>query len=200
MPAARLPGVAVTEICAGARPLVCEIEQGLQKLDELKRTPNFEMPVAWGIVDAALHVLPNGKNATKLDYHPGEAQDLAIHIRGNPARTGTVVPRRFLAVLARDPKQTFRQGSGRLELANALIDDAGPLTARVMANRVWLKLMGQGIVPEAYDRQADRAPLDQVAGRLADLRERIASNAAALPAHADFLSGYCPAGEVAVVA
>ncbi len=65
----------------------------------------------------------------------------------------------------------------------------------------WLAvLMGQGIVPEGYDRQADRAPLDQVAGRLADLRERIASNAAALPAHADFLAGYCPAGKEAVVA
>ncbi len=65
----------------------------------------------------------------------------------------------------------------------------------------WLAvLMGQGILPEAWDRQADRAPLDQVAGRLADLRARIASNAAALRAHADFLAGYCPAGEVAVVA
>ncbi|MBB4840775.1 tryptophan halogenase [Sphingomonas kyeonggiensis] len=65
----------------------------------------------------------------------------------------------------------------------------------------WLAvLMGQGIMPQAWDRQADRAPLDQVVGRLADLRERIASNAAALPAHADFLAGYCPAGDVAVVA
>jgi tryptophan 7-halogenase len=65
----------------------------------------------------------------------------------------------------------------------------------------WLAvLMGQGITPEGYDRQADRAPLDQVAGRLADLRARIAGNAAALPPHADFLAGYCPAGTEAVVA
>jgi tryptophan halogenase len=65
----------------------------------------------------------------------------------------------------------------------------------------WLAvLMGQGIVPEAYDRQADRAPLDEVTGRLADLRTRIATNAAAMPPHAAFLTGYCAAGDRAAVA
>jgi tryptophan halogenase len=70
----------------------------------------------------------------------------------------------------------------------------------------WLAvLIGQGILPQAYDRQADRAPLDEVAARLADLRERIATNAAALPAHAEFIQSYCSAskgaaGERAVVA
>ncbi|MCH7861948.1 MAG: tryptophan 7-halogenase [Proteobacteria bacterium] len=58
----------------------------------------------------------------------------------------------------------------------------------------WLAvLMGQGILPQAHDRLADRAPLDEVAERLADLRERIATNAAALPAHAEFIHGYCSA-------
>ncbi|MBL7660568.1 tryptophan halogenase, partial [Escherichia coli] len=58
----------------------------------------------------------------------------------------------------------------------------------------WLAvLMGQGIVPAAYDRLADRLPLGEVADRLRDLRERIAINAAALPAHAEFIQGYCAA-------
>ncbi len=58
----------------------------------------------------------------------------------------------------------------------------------------WLAvLLGQGIMPRAWDRQADRAPLDEVADRLADLRARIAINAAALPPHAEFIAGYCSA-------
>ena len=58
----------------------------------------------------------------------------------------------------------------------------------------WLAvLMGQGIMPQAYDRLADRAPLDEVVDRLTDLKERIATNAAALPAHAEFIESYCSA-------
>jgi tryptophan halogenase len=58
----------------------------------------------------------------------------------------------------------------------------------------WLAvLMGQGVIPQAYDRMADRAPLDEVADRLADLKERIATNAAALPGHAEFIESYCSA-------
>ncbi len=123
-----------------------EIEALHSQLAALRRTPHFDLPIAPGVTDAALHVLPNGASATKLDYRPGESQDLAMHIRGNPSRTGAVVPRRFLAVLATDPQQTFRHGSGRLDLAHAMVEDAAPLTARVIVNRVWKHHFGRGIV------------------------------------------------------
>jgi hypothetical protein len=38
------------------------------------------------------------------------------------------------------------RGSGRLELANWIASGENPLTARVMANRVWLHLFGRGLV------------------------------------------------------
>lgn len=128
----------------------------LQKeLEQLKKTPHFDLPVACGIIDASLYVVPNGKAHTKLDYRPGTSQDLAMHIRGNPVRTGEVVTRRFLTVLAKDQKATFRRGSGRLDLADAIVNDAAPLTARVIVNRVWENHFGRGLVdtPSNFGKQ-----------------------------------------------
>src|SRR5690606_25216216 len=48
--------------------------------------------------------------------------------RGNSANLGEVVPRRFLQVLAGPDPEPFRRGSGRLELAQAIIDPENPLT------------------------------------------------------------------------
>jgi hypothetical protein len=66
--------------------------------------------------------------------------------RGNPARPGPVVPRRFLAILAGPDRQPFLKGSGRLELARAITDPANPLVSRVLVNRVWMHHFGAGLV------------------------------------------------------
>jgi hypothetical protein len=98
-----------------------------------------------------------------------------VHIRGDSAKLGDEVPRRFLAVLAGDSATPFTQGSGRLELARAIASPDNPLTARVMVNRVWHHLVGRGIVatpgnfgslgerpthPELLDWLADRFVTD----------------------------------------
>jgi len=73
--------------------------------------------------------------------------DTAIRIRGEAEKLGPVVPRGFLSVLdmANAPKLNPTQ-SGRLELAQWLTSPHNPLTPRVMANRVWQHLFGQGLV------------------------------------------------------
>jgi hypothetical protein len=76
----------------------------------------------------------------------GEPQDLNLFIRGNAARKGPVVPRRFLGILSAGTPQQFKEGSGRRELALAITDRNNPLTARVMVNRVWGMLTGRPIV------------------------------------------------------
>ena len=43
------------------------------------------------------------------------------------------------------------QGSGRQELANWIADDANPLTARVMVNRIWHWHFGRGLVESVSD-------------------------------------------------
>src|SRR5208283_1997664 len=68
-----------------------------------------------------------------------------IFVRGNPYAFGDDAPRAFLTVFSQDgePKH-FTKGSGRLELAEAIL--AQPLSMRVIVNRVWRWNIGTGIV------------------------------------------------------
>ena len=76
-----------------------------------------------------------------------------VLLRGNPLTKGDAVPRHFLSLFG--PPQPFKQGSGRLELAKAIIDPRNPLTARVMVNRVWQHHFGRGLVntPSDFGKQ-----------------------------------------------
>jgi hypothetical protein len=115
-------------------------------------------PLAPGVVDASLHVLADGAHRTKLEWRPSVAQDVAVQLRGNPSRPGSLTPRRFLAVLSPASPRPFRQGSGRLELAHALVNEGAPLTARVIVNRVWQHHFGRGLVdtPSDFGSQGTR--------------------------------------------
>lgn len=74
------------------------------------------------------------------------SEEMNLAIRGNLLRPGSVAPRRFLRIVAGEDPPRFVRGSGRLELAEAVTEPSNPLTARVMANRVWLHLFGKGLV------------------------------------------------------
>lgn len=71
--------------------------------------------------------------------------------RGRASSKGEEAPRRFLKLLSGANRAEFQQGSGRLELAKAIIDPANPLTARVMVNRVWMHHFGAGLVRTPSD-------------------------------------------------
>ena len=67
--------------------------------------------------------------------------------RGDVNRPGEKVPRGFLSVLTHKPPPQVPAGSsGRRELAEWMLTDSNPLTARVMVNRVWQWLFGLGLV------------------------------------------------------
>ena len=73
--------------------------------------------------------------------------DLKIHIRGNINNLGAIAPRGVLQVANHGPAPKMpTSSSGRLELAHWIADPSNPLTARVMANRVWHWLFGAGLV------------------------------------------------------
>ena len=105
--------------------------------------------------------------------HEGTPVDAPIQQRGEPNNPGRVVPRgvpKFLA--GQNPPKIPSQASGRLELANWLASSTNPLTARVMANRIWQWHFGRGLVATPSDFGLRGAPptnrelLDWLAGRL----------------------------------
>ena len=73
--------------------------------------------------------------------------NLRVALRGNYQTPGILAPRRFLQIVAGEghpPINTTQ--SGRLELARWIASKENPLTARVMANRVWQHHFGTGLV------------------------------------------------------
>jgi hypothetical protein len=81
------------------------------------------------------------------------SRDYPILLRGEAGNTGETVPRRFLTALSPHPakRPTWRGGSGRLELAEAIADPRNPMTARVLVNRLWQQHFGRGFVDTPDD-------------------------------------------------
>jgi hypothetical protein len=80
-----------------------------------------------------------------------------VFVRGNQNNPGALAPPHFLSCLGGNEEQVFRDGSGRLDLARAIIDRNNPLAARVIVNRVWMHHFGAGLVrtPSDYGRRGD---------------------------------------------
>jgi hypothetical protein len=100
------------------------IEGQLETVDETGRA----LPLCMGVMDERVH-------------------DSPLYDRGEIARPGKKIARNFPQVIRvsgvpRPPKKQ----SGRLEFALWLTSREHPLTARVMANRVWRHLFGTGLV------------------------------------------------------
>jgi Protein of unknown function (DUF1553)/Protein of unknown function (DUF1549)/Planctomycete cytochrome C len=96
------------------------------------------------------------KSAPQMDRamaaEDGPVKLVAVHIRGNHLQqVGEPVQRRIPSILQADGAQVpFPETqSGRLELANWLTSPQQPLTARVMANRIWQYHFGEGLVRSA---------------------------------------------------
>src|SRR5690606_15786864 len=89
------------------------------ELDRLAAESPDATPRAMVLLDAELH------------------QEPRIFVRGNPSQPGRSVPRQAPAIVSPRGQGPFRGESGRLQLAQALIDPGNPLTARVIVNRVW---------------------------------------------------------------
>ncbi len=105
----------------------------------------------------------------------GAPEDLRIHLRGNHITLGELVPRQFPQVLTTGTQTPVDDTqSGRLQLARWLTSGNHPLTARVIANRIWHWHFGQALVrsPDNFGRLGQRpthpALLDFLALKLQD--------------------------------
>ncbi len=142
--------------------LEADLNQAEASLKELlKSAPRI--PTAMSVVDRAVE-------------HRGDTE---IRIRGVEANRGPIAPRGFLQAamweeMDRDSFEISKEESGRLELARWITAPENPLTARVLANRIWLHLMGEGLVrtPDNFGITGEEPThpdlLDFLAGRLID--------------------------------
>lgn len=99
------------------------IEGELERVDEKGRA----LPLCMGVQEAK------------------RIQDSQLYDRGELAHPVKVVPRGFPRVIEVQAALPTKQ-SGRIELARWLTSREHPLTARVMANRIWKHLFGAGLV------------------------------------------------------
>jgi hypothetical protein len=104
-----------------------------RKIDELDATHPGAPPRAMALVDKP------------------KPYNVQVFIRGNSDNRGPEVPRQFPEVLAGVNRKPFQNGSGRIELAQAITSPSNPLTARVFVNRVWLHHFGAALVRTPSD-------------------------------------------------
>jgi hypothetical protein len=81
-----------------------------------------------------------------------------INVRGSVDAPGELVTPDFLRMFSGRNSVATSKGSGRLELAESLLDPEHPLTARVYVNRVWQWIFGTGLVatPDDFGRLGDK--------------------------------------------
>ena len=134
------------------------LDKAVQKLkDALKEVPADGKTAHEAKIkeaEQALKELVNKGLPFELAYAVAEAkkfEDVAIQIKGDPAKPGDIVRRRFLTVLHGEEVPRADTTSGRRQLADWLVARNNPLTARVMANRIWLHHFGKGLVPTPND-------------------------------------------------
>jgi len=104
----------------------------------------------------------------------GGGFDEPVHLRGSSRAYGEPAERARLSVLAAFATDVGSvDGSGRLELVQAITAPEAPFLWRTLANRVWLKLFDRGIVetPDDFGQlgasPSDVALLDHLARKLA---------------------------------
>lgn len=164
------PEKAAMEVAVFPLRLVPASEISVERLMEEGNT-SFPNPKMRGILEKSADFA--GINKFKLTFKGGPVRAMVLKdletpknsplfIRGNPPKPGEqprVVPRRFIEVLSENGQPTpFKEGSGRLELAQSIARPSNPLTARVIVNRVWMHHFGEGLVrtPDDLGNQAGK--------------------------------------------
>lgn len=137
--------VQFVELDAGGQPVPLakaadESTHQLQKLNETARSIAKQLQE---LQDTAPPPAPMALAAGDLS----EVADCEICIRGEHQNLGPVVPRGFLQVVQTNNRPSpASDQSGRLQLAQWIADSANPLTGRVIVNRIWSHLLGEGLV------------------------------------------------------
>ena len=104
------------------------------------------------------HGIAYARTVTGMDERDIQKASYPINVRGDVDVPGELVSPDFLQMFAGRNTVAQSSGSGRLELAESLVQPAHPLTARVYVNRVWQWLFGNGLVatPDDFGHLGDQ--------------------------------------------
>ncbi len=124
--------------------------------------------------------LPGLTSALSMRENGREAPDTHVLIRGNAHAKGDLVQPGYPSVLGfRDPiippaPEGVESSGRRLVLANWITSPENPLTARVIANRIWYFHFGRGIVrsPSNFGQNGDQPTHPELLDHLATVMIR----------------------------
>lgn len=118
-----------------------EVQTLLAQASEMEKTlPTKEIPMACAVKE-------------------GDTVNQKVFLRGDYHNLGDPVERIGPSILRLNvPAPEVKTNSGRLELANWIVDPRNPLPPRVIVNRIWQGHFGDGIVrtPDNYGRLGER--------------------------------------------
>ncbi|MCA8995862.1 MAG: DUF1549 domain-containing protein [Planctomycetaceae bacterium] len=99
---------------------------------------------------------------TAMGVTDGDVANVPVHVRGSHLTLGREVERGIPVVLETQEVSIPNESSGRLAFAKWLVAPENPLTARVMANRLWRWHFGKGLVGSANNfGQLGERPINQ---------------------------------------
>ncbi len=118
--------------------------------DETMRLTNRTISDLIGAKRGAIHQLnltsPGSPPRAMILREDPAPKEQFVFVRGNPLARGAKVEPKFLSVLSDDRPTIFDDGKRRLGLAQSIIADSNPLTARVIVNWAWQNHFGVGLV------------------------------------------------------
>lgn len=131
------------------------------KFDPIPQTDYYRMAAAFwaGPIAHRKREWNGGPNAEELGFTvlgwtdlSAQPPELRLLKKGDVQRPGPVVPAGSLTIDARLSRNFLpapadsKTSQRRLQLARWITDEKNPLTARVQVNRLWQRLMGEGLV------------------------------------------------------
>jgi hypothetical protein len=157
------------------RSKVQPVEQQKRRLQaQLRRAPETEKAKLEADLDALDDQMPPPlESIYSVTDEPQKASPIKVLFHGDYLNPVATVGVRTLGILLPDgaPEAPIQEDKPRLKLAEWIVNPANPLTARVMANRVWQYHFGRGIVATPNDfgvmgaRPSNRDLLDWLATR-----------------------------------
>ncbi len=127
-------------------PLADWIVRHWNELNPGQSNPWNELAKQYRQLSEALLADVRWRSHTAPGMWDNSAENERLLIRGNSKNPADPIDRRLLTAISGTEFSYDANGSGRLQLAQQMMDPRNPFASRVAVNRIWHYLLGRGIV------------------------------------------------------